>query len=105
MWLKEMESGKFFNDDYIAHTVMKSDQMIAILSYQNIIVMTSDNLKMESSIPLDLIETAEAKSDGVYLQVKNAPRVLAIEQETSKEWFAKEIQETLEQRKEEQERQ
>ncbi|RCH94872.1 hypothetical protein CU097_000818, partial [Rhizopus azygosporus] len=106
MWLKEMESGKFFNDDYIAHTVMKSDQMIAILSYQNIIVMTSDNLKMESSIPLDLIETVETKSDGVYLQVKkNAPRVLTIGQKTSKEWFAKEIRETLEQRKEEQERQ
>ncbi|KAG0748282.1 hypothetical protein G6F57_007048 [Rhizopus arrhizus] len=105
MWLKEMESRKFFNDDYIAHSVMENDQAIVILTYQNIIIMQSDDFKMDSNLSLDLIESAEAKNDGVYLKVKkNTSRILTIDQETSREWFAVKIRETLQQRKEERER-
>ncbi|KAG1452860.1 hypothetical protein G6F56_007714 [Rhizopus delemar] len=106
MWLKEMENRKFINDNYIAHSVMKNDQAIVILTYQNMIVMQSDDFKMEFSLSLDLIESAEAKIDGVHLKVKNnTTRVLIIEQETSREWFVTKIKEILQQRKEEHKRQ
>ncbi|KAI9251542.1 hypothetical protein BY458DRAFT_407672, partial [Sporodiniella umbellata] len=47
MWLKEMENQKFIQDNYVAHTVIGNDRTIAILTYQNLIVMQSDDFRME----------------------------------------------------------
>ncbi|KAG2213335.1 hypothetical protein INT46_007194 [Mucor plumbeus] len=106
MWLKEMENGKFFNEVYIAHSVVDNDEIIAILTYTRILIVQSDNLKLNYSILLDTIRSVEAGDNGVYLELRNAPtRVLTIEEQTSREWFAKNIKQVLSQREEKRKRQ
>jgi vacuolar protein sorting-associated protein 13A/C len=106
MWLKEMENGKFFNEVYIAHSVVDNDEIIAILTYTRILIVQSDNLKLNYSILLDTIRSVEAGDNGVYLELRNAPtRVLTIEEQTSREWFAKNIKQVLLQREEKRKRQ
>ncbi|RCH95152.1 hypothetical protein CU098_002571, partial [Rhizopus stolonifer] len=38
MWLKELESGKFFHETYIAHSIVDNDETIAILTYTRILI-------------------------------------------------------------------
>lgn len=106
MWLKEMESGKYYNEVYIAHTIVGQDVTIAILTYSRIMVIRSDTLKQEYSVHLDDIKVVQTGEDGVYLNLKKPmTKVLSIEESTSREWFAKTIKQIMIQRKEEQERQ
>ncbi|CAO3621876.1 unnamed protein product [Mucor fragilis] len=106
MWLKEMESGKFFNEVYIAHSVVDNDEVVAILTYTRILIVRSDNLKLDYAISLDTIRNVESGDNGVYLELRKAPtRVLTIEEPTSREWFAKNIKQVLNQRTEERKRQ
>ncbi|KAI8884432.1 hypothetical protein K501DRAFT_332624 [Backusella circina FSU 941] len=106
IWLKGAESGKFFYETYVAHNIIDSDETIAILTYQNILVLSTDDMKLEYLIPLDTIESCEHDIDGVYLHLKKIrTRVLSIEEETSRKWFATMITETLEERNREKQRQ
>ncbi|OAD04505.1 hypothetical protein MUCCIDRAFT_141025 [Mucor lusitanicus CBS 277.49] len=106
MWLKEMESGKFFNEVYIAHSVVDNDEVVAILTYTRILIVRSDSLKLDYAISLDTIRNVESGDNGVYLELRKAPtRVLTIEESTSREWFAKNIKQVLNQREEERKRQ
>lgn len=106
MWLKEMESGKYSSEVYIAHSIVQNDTIIAILTFTRILVVRSDTLKLEYGILLDHLVSVEAGMDGVYLHLrKDATRVLSIEEKTSREWFARVIQRTMDQRKEDADRQ
>jgi vacuolar protein sorting-associated protein 13A/C len=106
MWLKEMESGKYFNESYIAHSIVDNDETIAILTYTRILIIRSDSLKLDYDILLDDIMSVESGIDGVYLHLRTTTaRVLSIEEQTSRDWFAKIIDQTLALRKEEQKRQ
>ncbi|CAO0798122.1 unnamed protein product [Mucor circinelloides] len=106
MWLKEMESGKFFNEVYIAHSVVDNDEVVAILTYTRILVVQSDSLKLDYAISLDTVRNVESGDNGVYLELRKAPtRVLTIEEQTSRDWFAKNIKQVLNQREEERKRQ
>jgi vacuolar protein sorting-associated protein 13A/C len=105
MWLKEMESGKFSHEVYIAHTIIENDVNIAILTYSRVLVIRSDTLRLEYGIHLDNIVEVKSGIDGVYLNLKKDTRVLSIEEKTSREWFAKIIDRTMAQRKEDLDRQ
>ncbi|KAI7898920.1 uncharacterized protein BX663DRAFT_555462 [Cokeromyces recurvatus] len=106
MWLKQMESGKYANETYIAHSIVDNDETIVILTYTRILLIQSDNLKLNYGVLLDKIESVESEIDGVYLHLKNvSTRILRIHNETSRMWFAGIIKETMAQRKEERERQ
>ncbi|KAI9475458.1 MAG: hypothetical protein EXX96DRAFT_266955 [Benjaminiella poitrasii] len=106
MWLKQMESGKYANEIYIAHTIVDNDETIAILTYTRILVIESDSLQLTYGVSFDKVESVESGIDGVYLRLKKvATRVLSIDEETSRNWFAAMINDTMAQRKEEHERQ
>lgn len=106
MWLKEMESGKYFNETYIAHTILNNDIRIAILTYTRILVMRSDTLKSDFGVLLDDIKSVDSDAEGLYVQMKKGEaKILPIAEKTSREWFAGLIQRTVDERKEELERQ
>ena len=45
--LKELENGKYFNDDYLAHIELKGDDTIAMLTRSRIMLIRSRRLKVE----------------------------------------------------------
>jgi vacuolar protein sorting-associated protein 13A/C len=106
MWLKEMESGEYFSEVYIAHSIVDHDATVAILTFTRIMIIRSDGLKLDYAIHLDTIEDVSIGVDGICIKLKKPmTRVLSIEETTSREWFADIINRTMEQRKEERERQ
>ncbi|KAF9963922.1 hypothetical protein BGZ73_002110, partial [Actinomortierella ambigua] len=47
MWLKQVNSGRYFYDDYIAHLVLKGDNMVAMLTSRRTMVFRTENMKVE----------------------------------------------------------
>ncbi|KAI8144971.1 hypothetical protein BJV82DRAFT_536853 [Fennellomyces sp. T-0311] len=108
LWLKELKGTRYFHDTYIAHTTVQSDEMIALLTYQRILLVGIRKGDVELDIPLDQINSCSYSAEGVQLLIKQPTtrtETLKIEEETSREWFATQIQKILEQRKEDKERQ
>lgn len=106
MWLKEMESGKYYNEVYIGHVIVGAHITIAILTYTRIMIIRSDTLKEEYAIHLDDINSVEEGPDGVFLHLKKpTTKTLAIEEKSSRQWFTGIVNRIMSQRKEEHERQ
>lgn len=86
---------------------MQSDDEIALLSYQRVFLMRAQNLEVDWTEKLDQIQSCEYSIDGVMLHIK-APartRAIPIKEESSRKWFAQQVQMVLRLRKEEKERQ
>ncbi|KAI8968041.1 hypothetical protein BDF20DRAFT_917267 [Mycotypha africana] len=97
MWLMEMESGKYSNEIYIAHSLMgDSDENAAILTLTRIYAINTDNMRVLFSVLLNDVKYAKSEVDGVYLHMKTPGyKKLSLREETSREWFASIIQQTL----------
>lgn len=106
MWLKELEGGKYFADEYIAHCTTQSDQQVLLLTFQRILLADARKLEVVWSALLDNISECNVAEKGIVLHVKSKPdQEFEIQEGTSRKWFAYQIQNTLEQRKEEKARQ
>ncbi|KAI9272903.1 hypothetical protein BDA99DRAFT_569176 [Phascolomyces articulosus] len=108
LWLKELKGARYFNDRYIAHSTAQSDEMIAILTYQRILYVGIRKGDIEYDILLDQIHECNSSVEGIHLNIKQATArtvTLPIEEKTSREWFASQIQTIMDQRKEDKERQ
>ena len=108
MWLKELKGTRYFHDTYVAHTTVQSDETIALLTYQRILLFDIRKSDVELDILVDQIDSCDSTNEGVQLYIKRPTErteVLQIEEETSREWFATQVLTTIEQRKEDKERQ
>ncbi|KAG1472650.1 hypothetical protein G6F56_001412 [Rhizopus delemar] len=99
LWLKEVNDGHFFNDAYVAHGLLESEKEAVILTHERIIVMRSDHLKMAAHIPLEAIDSVDAREDRVCLTVKKGKaQTFKFDKDTNGDWFAKKIVETLQEK-------
>ncbi|KAI9279983.1 hypothetical protein BY458DRAFT_470198 [Sporodiniella umbellata] len=101
LWLKEVDDGHFFKDNYVAHGLLKSEKEAIILTYDRVILMKSERLKLASQIPLEDISSVDSKQDAICLGLKRGnSQTFAFDQDTNGEWFAKKLMNVLSERKE-----
>lgn len=107
LWLKELDGGKFFYDNYLAHVAVQSDEVVTLLTWQRVLLIHTKKLDVEWHIPLENVESVDTSPEGILVHVKSpvSTTVIPIEEETSRRWFTQQIEETLKQRQEERERQ
>ncbi|KAG0185188.1 hypothetical protein DFQ28_009826 [Apophysomyces sp. BC1034] len=106
MWLKQVENGKYFHETYIAHCITVNDESAALLTYQSVLMIQTRKLTLEWEQPLQDVNSCKVSTDGLLIQCKTPrTRVLPISEETSRQWFLQQIENTIAQRKEEQDRQ
>lgn len=97
LWLKEVRDGRFFKNHYIAHTQLENGRMVAILSYETLLIVRLDTMKMEHNIMLDKIKECTTVDDNklaIHFK-KKTTRLLNISEKTSCDWFYSKIMETL----------
>ncbi|KAI9014452.1 hypothetical protein CLU79DRAFT_890124 [Phycomyces nitens] len=111
MWLREANNGKYFHDTYIAHCVMKNDEMVAILSYQRILVIQTRKLSLEWQYPLEEIESCVPTPPdqivlNIFIRSQSPPKFKRTidTHDTVQVWFSEKIQEIIDWYKEEKER-
>ena len=92
-WLKTVDDGKYFNEDYIAHLELPGKDMLVMLTYDRIMLVRAKKLKMEWDIKLTDVQTISKERTGMSIGLKggtNGP-FIPVQEESSRNWLYKQI--------------
>ena len=92
-WLKTLDDGKYFHEDYIAHLELPGKDMLLMLTYDHIMLARSKKLKTEWDIKLTDIQTISKERTGMSVTLKGgAPGpFIPVQDEESRNWLYKQI--------------
>ncbi|KAF2434405.1 vacuolar protein sorting-associated protein 13 [Tothia fuscella] len=92
-WLKTLDSGKFFNDDYVAHLELPGKDLMVMLTYNGILLVKTKKLQSEWDVPLKDVQTISKERTGIAITLKggtNGPFV-PVGDEQSRNWLYRQI--------------
>ncbi|KAL8939573.1 MAG: hypothetical protein Q9211_002685 [Gyalolechia sp. 1 TL-2023] len=92
-WLKTLDDGKYFHEDYIAHLELPGKDMMVMLTYSRIMLAKTKKLKTEWDIQLNEIQTISKERTGMSVTLKggtNGP-FIPVQDESSRNWLYKQI--------------
>ena len=64
-WLKQLDSGKYFNEEYIAHLELPREDVVVMLTYNRIMLVKSKKLTSEWDVQLKEIQTISKERTGL----------------------------------------
>jgi len=92
-WLKTLDNGKYFHEDYIAHLEISGKDMLVMLTYNSIMLVRTKKLQTEWDVPLKDIQTISKERTGMSITLKggtNGP-FIPVGDESSRNWFYKQV--------------
>lgn len=93
-WLKTVDDGKYFNEDYIAHLELSNKELIVMLTYNHIMLVRAKKLRTEWDMKLSDIMTIRKEKTGMAIVLKsnvNGPYI-PIAEESGRNWLYKQIE-------------
>ncbi|KAJ1325154.1 vacuolar protein sorting-associated protein 13A/C [Microdochium nivale] len=64
-WLKQVDNGKYFNEEYIAHLELPREDMVVMITFSRILLIRSKRLTTEWDVPLKDIQTISKERTGL----------------------------------------
>lgn len=92
-WLKTLDNGKFFNEDYLAHLELPGKDMLVMLTYSRIMLVRTKKLTTEWDVPLKDIQTISKERTGMSITLKggtNGP-FIPVADEESRNWLYRQV--------------
>jgi vacuolar protein sorting-associated protein 13A/C len=92
-WLKQVDSGKFFDEEYIAHLDLPGDEVVVMLTYNRIMLVKGRRLTTEWDVPLKDIQTISKERTGLSVTLKggaNGPYI-PVAEESSRNFLYNQI--------------
>ncbi len=92
-WLKTLDDGRFFSENYIGHLELPGRDMLVMLTYNRIMLVRTKKLKTEWDIKLSDIQTISKERTGMSVTLKggtNGP-FIPVEEESSRNWLYRQI--------------
>ncbi|KAF2654929.1 vacuolar protein sorting-associated protein 13 [Lophiostoma macrostomum CBS 122681] len=92
-WLKTLDNGKYFNEDYIAHLELQGKDMLVMLTYNGIMLVRTKRLQTEWDVPLKDVQTISKERTGMSITLKggtNGP-FIPVGDESSRNWFYRQV--------------
>ncbi|KAG9326243.1 hypothetical protein KVV02_000958 [Mortierella alpina] len=98
-WLKQVNSGRYFYDDYIAHLVLKGDNMVAMLTSKRIMVFRAESLRVEWELEFSEIQAIAPFPRGISITSRRdrQENFIPIFEQSSLNWFSAKIEEKVSQ--------
>ncbi|KAK6541287.1 hypothetical protein TWF694_008645 [Orbilia ellipsospora] len=69
-WLKQLDNGKYFEEDYIAHLELPGEDVVVMLTYGRIMLVKSKKLVCEWDVPLKDLQTISMEKTGISLSLR-----------------------------------
>lgn len=92
-WLKTLDNGKYFNEDYIAHLELQNKDVLIMLTYNAIMMVRVKKLQTEWDVPLKDVQTISKERTGLSITLKggtNGP-FIPVADEGSRNWFYRQV--------------
>ncbi|EWC44073.1 hypothetical protein DRE_07208 [Drechslerella stenobrocha 248] len=71
-WLKQLDNGKYFDEDYIAHLELPGEDVVVMLTYSRIMLVKSKKLVCEWDVPLKDLQTISMEKTGISLSLRGS---------------------------------
>ncbi|KAH8890292.1 vacuolar protein sorting-associated protein 13 [Thozetella sp. PMI_491] len=69
-WLKQVDNGKYFDEEYIAHLELPAEDMVVMVTYAHILLIRSRRLTTEWDVPLKDVQTIAKERTGLSLSLR-----------------------------------
>lgn len=69
-WLKQVDNGKYFDEMYIAHLELPTEDMVVMVTYARILLIRSRRLQTEWDVPLKDVQTIAKERTGLSLTLR-----------------------------------
>lgn len=69
-WLKDLENGKYFNENYVAHLDLTGDDSVLILTTTRILLIRSTTLRVLWEVPFEELQTISLEPGGIGLVLR-----------------------------------
>ncbi|KAK0724982.1 hypothetical protein B0H67DRAFT_480247 [Lasiosphaeris hirsuta] len=69
-WLKQVDNGKYFDEHYIAHLELPTEDMVVMVTYARILLIRSRRLQTEWDVPLKDVQTIAKERTGLSLTLR-----------------------------------
>ncbi|KAF2674902.1 vacuolar protein sorting-associated protein 13 [Microthyrium microscopicum] len=92
-WLKTLDNGKYFNDDYLAHLELEGRDMMVMLTYTGILLVRTKKLHVEWDVSLKDVQTISKERTGIAISLQggtNGPFV-PVSDEQARNWLYRQI--------------
>ncbi|KAL6708958.1 Vacuolar protein sorting-associated protein 13 [Coniothyrium glycines] len=92
-WLKTLDNGKYFNEDYLAHLELQNKEMLVMLTYNGVMLVRTKKLQTEWDVPLKDVQTISKERTGLGITLKggtNGP-FIPVGDESSRNWFYRQV--------------
>jgi vacuolar protein sorting-associated protein 13A/C len=92
-WLKTLDSGKYFNEDYLAHLELQGRDMMVILTFSGVLMVRTKRLHTEWDVPFKDVQTIskERTGIGIVLQGGNNGPYIPVADEQARNWLYRQI--------------
>jgi vacuolar protein sorting-associated protein 13A/C len=69
-WLKQVDNGRYFDEQYIGHLELPKEDMVVMVTYARILLIRSRRLTSEWDVPLKDVQTIAKERTGVSLALR-----------------------------------
>jgi vacuolar protein sorting-associated protein 13A/C len=69
-WLKQLDNGKYFDENYLAHLELPREDVVVMLTYSRIMLIKSKKLASEWDVPLKDVQTISKERTGLSLTLR-----------------------------------
>jgi vacuolar protein sorting-associated protein 13A/C len=92
-WLKQLDNGKYFHEEYLAHLELPREDVAVMITYSRIMLIKSKRLTSEWDIPLREIQTIAKERGGLTVTLKggtNGP-FIPVSDEGGRSWLYSQV--------------
>ncbi|KJZ79741.1 hypothetical protein HIM_01210 [Hirsutella minnesotensis 3608] len=69
-WLKQVDNGRYFDEQYIGHLELPKEDMVVMVTYARILLIRSKRLTSEWDVPLKDVQTIAKERTGMSLTLR-----------------------------------
>ncbi|BFZ60577.1 Vacuolar protein sorting-associated protein 13 [Saitoella coloradoensis] len=92
-WLKQLNNGKFFDEEYLAHVDLPSHELVVMVTYNRIMLVRSRRVTTEWDISLRDLQTISIEKNGLSLILKGGVQgpFVPIPEQSARDFLKKKI--------------
>ncbi|KAK9457717.1 hypothetical protein V1511DRAFT_185294 [Dipodascopsis uninucleata] len=67
LWLKQVNEGDYFNEEYVAHMALPGEELVVIVTYTRILLMHTRRMTTQWDVQYDQLQTVSMEKGGIAL--------------------------------------
>ncbi|KAK9477512.1 hypothetical protein V1514DRAFT_282762 [Lipomyces japonicus] len=67
VWLKQVNEGDYFNEEYVAHMALPGEELVVIVTYTRILLMHTRRMQTQWDVRFDQLQTVSLEKGGIAM--------------------------------------